>query len=361
MRNKFLKILGAVCIMTALAQSPGYVLAAEEIPAAEVPVSEVPADGIPVPVPETLDYETALLLNAQAELAAQGIPLQKYNIINVLGDSITEGVGARTPDKAYPVILSKLTGAVVNNYGLSCSRITDIQGSVSNPASFIDRMYNMNKAADLIIVFGGTNDFWFGDCPIGKRTDTGVNTFYGALNTMIPYLKNAHPDADIVFVTPYQQSKDADLTHSYKRSTYGDYGTGTLKQYRTALLDRCQYYGVPVLDLYADFELNTADNREALEKYGNYLCDGCHLNDAGYNLLARKIYKFIMQDFSAYVPQYTEINDMVFETAALPVLVQNGSFVMPDGQVVLSKPGFEVDVAMPLQQLYQNLIVSAMY
>ena len=52
---------------------------------------------------------------------------------------------------------------------------------------------------------------------------------------------------------------------------------------------------------------------------------------------------------------------MVFETAALPALINNGSFVMPNGQVILSKPGFEVDVTMPLQQLYNNLIISAMY
>lgn len=377
MKSKFLRFAGAACAISFMSQTVCPVMAAEETVTAEsliteaavpettitdaLPAETMPEEAVVFPALEAVDHETALLLNAQAELAAQGISLEKYHTINVLGDSITEGVGARTPDKAYPVVLSKLTGAVVNNYGLSSSRITDITGGLSNPASFIDRMYSMDKSADLVIVFGGTNDFWFGDCPIGKRTDTSVSTFYGALNTMIPYLKGAHPNADIVFIVPYQQSKDADMTHSYKRSTYGDFGTGTLKQYRTALLDRCEYYGVPVLDLYADYEMNLADNRQSLELYGNYLCDGCHLNDAGYNLLARKIYSFIMQDFSSYVPEYTEINDMVFETAALPALIQDGSFVLPDGQVILSKPGFEVDLSMPLQQLYQNLIISAMY
>ena len=359
MKNTMKKVIAAACMTALFCTTPNYVMASEQTPIATGNQTNVDASNI-LPV-ENIDHETALLLYAQAQVLAQGLPLEKYHVINVLGDSITEGVGARTPDKAYPVVLSKLTGAVVNNYGLSCSRITDVSGGWSNPASFIDRMYNMDKSADLIIVFGGTNDFWYGDCPIGKRTDTCVNTFYGALNTMIPYLKSAHPNADIVFLTPYQQSKDADETHSYKRSTYGNFGTGTLNQYRIAILDRCEYYGVPVLDLYADYELNTVDNRKALEKYGNYLCDGCHLNDAGYNLLARKIYQFIMQDFTTYVPAYTEVNDMVFETAALPALINNGSFVMPNGQVILSKPGFEVDVTMPLQQLYNNLIISAMY
>lgn len=407
MKRKFLRVILAAGIITFLRQPSDCVMAAEQPPVSEAPAPETQAAQLPVlesPVPETPavqvpavqppvpempaeqplvteapevpvlmdetavlpalenpDNETALILNAQAELAALGIPLEKYHVINILGDSLTEGVGARTPDKAYPVVLSKLTGAVVNNYGVSGSRITDIPEGWTNPGSFVDRMYAMDKSADLVLVFGGTNDFWFGDCPIGKRTDTRPNTFYGALNTMLPYLKNAHPNADIVLIVPYQQSKDADATHPYKRSTYSDFGTGTFKQYRNAMLDRCEYYGIPVLDLYADYELNLADNREALEAYGNFICDGCHLNDAGYNLLARKIYRFIMQDFSMYVPQYTEIRDMVFETAALPALIQNGSFVLPNGEVVPSKPGFEVDPSMPLQQLYQNLIISAMY
>lgn len=344
--NRIRKSLAAVS-MAIMLMHPASVLAAELPPEAQ---QAAPAD-----------HEAAVIQAAQMEIALQGLALDKYHNINILGDSITQGVGARTPDKAYPVILSRLTGANVNNYGLSCSRITDINSTVSNPGSFIDRMYGMDKTADLVIVFGGTNDFWYGDCPIGNRTDTCVNTFYGALNTMIPYLKNAHPGADIVFIVPYQQSKDADETHPYRRSTNGNFGTGTLNQYRTAMLDRCEYYGIPVLDLYADFELNTVDNREALERYGNYLCDGCHLNDAGYNLLARKIYRFIMQDLSAYVPAYTEVNDMVFETAALPALISDGSFVMPNGQVIPSKPGFEADPAMPLQQLYQYLIVNAFY
>ena len=304
------------------------------------------------------DYETQLLIAAQAQVAAQGINLNKYHVINILGDSLTEGVGARTPDKSYPAVIAKLTGAKVNNYGLSCSRITDINSEISNPPSFVDRMYGMDKSADLIIVFGGTNDFWFGDCPIGRRTDTGTGTFYGALNTMMNYLKGAYPNADIMFVTPYQQSKDADVNKPYKRSTYGNYGTGTLNDYRKAMLDRCQFYDIPVLDLYADFELNTADNRKALEMYGNYLCDGCHLNDLGYNLLARKMYSFFMQDLKTCVPANVRFNDMVFETAALPSLISPLGFVMPNGQILPYVPGFEADINMPLHQIYQSFRVA---
>ncbi len=323
--------------------------------AALLPAQELPAFLTQTPS----DHETALLQFAQAEVYMQGLPLEKYHIINVLGDSIAEGIGASGKEKSFPSVLAKLTGAQVNNYGVSCSRITDIVSDVSNPGSFVDRMYQMDKAADLIIVFGGTNDFWYGDCPIGKRTDTSPNTFYGALNTMITYLQNTYPNADIVFLTPYQQSKDADETHSYKRSTYGNFGTGTLSEYRTAMLDRCQFYGVPVLDLYADYELNTVDNRDALARYGQYLCDGVHLNDAGYNFLARKIYQFIMQDFADYTPVYTQVNNMVFETAALPSMICEGGFLLPDGSILPSKPDHVPDPSMPLKQLYHYLVIAA--
>ena len=176
---------------------------------------------------------------------------------------------------------------------------------------------------------------------------------------MITYLQNTYPNADIVFLTPYQQSKDADETHSYKRSTYGNFGTGTLSEYRIAMLDRCQFYGVPVLDLYADYELNTVDNRDALARYGQYLCDGVHLNDAGYNLLARKIYQFIMQDFANYTPVYTQVNNMVFETAALPSMVCEGGFLLPDGSILPCNPDHVPDFSMPLKQLYHYLIIAA--
>jgi len=356
------RAMEAACVAIFMWQSSYCVMAAEESPVTEPPVVQMPPDESgALPAPGPVDHETALLQAEQKAVVEQGFGLDKYHVINALGDSITEGVGARSPEKAYPVVLSKLTGAVVNNYGVSGSRITDIESIWTNPGSFVDRMYAMDKSADLVIIFGGTNDFWFGDCPIGTRSDTKVNTFYGALNKMLSHLKREYPDSDIVLVIPYQQCKDATETRSYKRSTYSDFGMGTFQKYRIAMLDRCEYYGIPVLDLYMDDEMNMADNREALERYGNFICDGCHLNDAGYNLLARKIYRFIMQDFSAYVPEYTEIHDMVFETAALPALIQDGNFVMPNGEVIISKPGFEADATMPLQQLYQNLIISAMY
>ena len=51
------------------------------------------------------DPETQLIVNAQLEIANMGLSLEKYHMINVLGDSITEGVGASEANKTYPSVL----------------------------------------------------------------------------------------------------------------------------------------------------------------------------------------------------------------------------------------------------------------
>ena len=349
-----LLFLGISCNVETVLAAEEVVVVPEQQPSVEV--AQTPEILFQVPT----DPEEQLIWYTQMQVVLQGLPLEKYKKINVMGDSITEGVGASQESKTYPAVLGRLTGAVINNYGVSSSRITDADTDIPHPSPMVNRMYSMDKSADLIVVFGGTNDFWFGDCPIGKPSDRGQKTFYGALNTMMSYLKATYPNADIVFITPYQQSKGATETKPYDRSTYCNMGTGTLKDYRIAMLDRCQYYNIPVLDLYADFELNTVDNPEALRKYGQYLCDGCHLNDAGYNLLARKIYSFVMQDFTYYVPQYITVNNMVIETAALPALVQNGMFVMPNGQVILAKNNVVLVPEMGTKVLY-NYLMEALY
>ena len=111
MKNWVINVIGIICGIILICQ-PSDCVAAEEVPVS--------------PMPENVDHETALLLDAQAQVVAQGLPLHQYHTINILGDSLTEGVGARTPDKAYPVVLSKLTGAVVNNYRVYGSIINDI-------------------------------------------------------------------------------------------------------------------------------------------------------------------------------------------------------------------------------------------
>ena len=94
-------------------------------------------------------------------------------IINVLGDSITEGAAASSEDKTFVSTLARLLNCKVNNYGISGSRIAKQLVPSAEPRFdlfFGSRVKDL-VPADLVIVFGGTNDYGHGDAPIEKKED----------------------------------------------------------------------------------------------------------------------------------------------------------------------------------------------
>ena len=121
-----------------------------------------------------------------------------------LGDSITEGVGASCVENRFTDVFARLTGGVALNYGVSATRIAR-QKVVTE--DLCDRDFNMrveeiDASADVVVVFGGTNDFGHGDAPIGKFTDNTVYTFYGALHVLYRQLLERFPEKDIIVLTP---------------------------------------------------------------------------------------------------------------------------------------------------------------
>lgn len=53
---------------------------------------------------------------------------------------------------------------------------------------FCGRLDEMDKNADAVVVFGGTNDYGHGDAPFGLFTDRTDETFYGACHTLMSEL-----------------------------------------------------------------------------------------------------------------------------------------------------------------------------
>ena len=101
-----------------------------------------------------------------------------------LGDSITYGSGASSLDKNYVNLLAKYTGLNTVNYGVGGTRIarqTKASACTDWDYDFNARARIMDKDADIIGVFGGTNDYGHGFAPIGKPTDTDEYTFYGLI------------------------------------------------------------------------------------------------------------------------------------------------------------------------------------
>ena len=117
--------------------------------------------------------------------------------IAFLGDSITEGVGASKPENRFTDVFGRLSGATVYNHGISGTRIApqrDNRGEKWDE-DFILRADEIERDADAVVIFGGTNDFGHGDAPMGELGDKTPDTFYGALYTLFGKLIARNPQA----------------------------------------------------------------------------------------------------------------------------------------------------------------------
>ena len=169
--------------------------------------------------------------------------------IGCLGDSITYGAGGTS----WVTRLKELTGcSEAINYGISGTTI-ETNGTGK---SFVERYTSMADDLDLICVWGGVNDHhWTGTPgrPFGNINSptSETNSFYGALKNLCEGLLTKYPNKTIMFITPMKNRGyvSGDKT-CYAWNEPNEIGK-TLKDYRNAIIEVCDYYSIPVLDLYS--------------------------------------------------------------------------------------------------------------
>ncbi len=212
--------------------------------------------------------------------------------VNFLGDSITKGVGASSPDMVYHAVLKREAGlAEARNYGISATRFAIQTGTPERPKdddvdvkSFSERFHTMDDDADLVVVFGGTNDYGHGDAPLGGFSDRTPYTFYGACHYLFSGLIKKYLGKPIVIMTPLHRTGETLNNAGCKGKGYG-----TLREYVDIIREVAEYYSLPVLDLYATSGLQP----EIPEIKEKYLPDGLHPSDEGYAIIADKLKKFL--------------------------------------------------------------------
>ena len=206
--------------------------------------------------------------------------------INFLGDSITEGAGTSSHDKMYTMLIEREYGAICQNYGIGGTRIARQKTPTEEKwdRDFISRVPEMDADADIVVVFGGTNDFGHGDAPIGTMSDRTPYTFYGALHCLYTALIEKYPDVPIVVLTPLHRITEDIPTGDNKPAP-----VGTLKEYVNIIREVAEYYSLPVLDLFKESGLQP--KIPIIQQ--KYVPDGLHPNDAGNEILAHKIARFL--------------------------------------------------------------------
>lgn len=206
--------------------------------------------------------------------------------INFLGDSITEGAGTSSHDKMFTMLIEREYGAICQNYGIGGTRIARQKTPTEEnwDRDFISRVPEMDADADIVVVFGGTNDFGHGDAPLGAMSDRTPYTFYGALHCLYTALIEKYPDVPIVVLTPLHRITEDIPTGDNKPAP-----VGTLKEYVNIIREVAEYYSLPVLDLFKESGLQP--KIPAIQQ--KYVPDGLHPNDAGNEILAHKIARFL--------------------------------------------------------------------
>ncbi len=207
--------------------------------------------------------------------------------IAFLGDSITEGSGVAHRENIYWNRIAERTGAQCFGYGIGGTRIAH-QKTPTNPrhdSDFCSRVDTMIPDADIVVVFGGTNDFGHGDAPFGTMTDRDNTTFYGALHTLYRKLFERYPEAQLVVMTPTHRLGE-------ENGDWNELGVrrpGNLADYVAIIREVAAYYAIPVLDLW-----NVSGIQPTVPVLKErFMPDGLHPNDAGHAKIADKLVGFL--------------------------------------------------------------------
>jgi len=179
----------------------------------------------------------------------------------MMGASIGDSITAQAT--YINTMKNNLELALLYNYGVSGTSMA--KASESDTSAFCVRVDSVDLAGvTLITVMGGTNDFG-SNIPIGVKTDTDLTTFYGAVKHIIEELTTRKPTSTLVFFTPTKRNYSTDPISGINAAGH------TLKDYRDVIIEMCEEYSIPVLDLWGCSGMNSIN-------ISSYTSDGLHWN-----------------------------------------------------------------------------------
>lgn len=210
--------------------------------------------------------------------------------IAFLGDSITMGYALQNPEDRYTTRICHSLGAEEINFGITGTLMAKAGLNRNDERAFIDRLHFVQEAnPDFLIIFGGTNDYFWSDMPIGDENSTSVY-FHGAVEAICSQCITFLNPSCILIVTPYPHNGIGNFaggTDFMDRSRHDtnapNYNGHCLEDYANILVKAANKYHIPVLNLHADGNFD----------WKKYTSDGCHPNPEGHQWLAERILPLI--------------------------------------------------------------------
>lgn len=208
--------------------------------------------------------------------------------VTVLGDSITYGQINGSSNHADPQWTEYLATIAkfknVANKGIAGAKI-----AVTAAAERIEPISITAESVsgqDMVIVFGGINDFVGVGKGLGDMSSTDVTTFYGALKHIVSTLKANNPTAKLVFITPMKQNSSLIATYDSNGNLQKNSDGYTQLDFVSAIQNVCGYYSISVIDMYGNSDINPYLN-------GSNFQDGLNPTQTGYEILGRQIARII--------------------------------------------------------------------
>ena len=202
--------------------------------------------------------------------------------INFLGDSITARFWAESEETSYVGrFRAQYPNATIRNYGVQGSCVSNccIWGS----EDMRTRAKRMDPDADLIVIYGGTNDF---HCmtPLGTPEGRDEGTFYGAYNVLLDIITEKYPNAKIVLCTILPRFDETWLERD------GRIRVAPTQAYVDIINHIGQMRNLPVIDLFKleCFREPIPGDKSPLTK------DGLHPLDEGHEILFNYIHQAIL-------------------------------------------------------------------
>lgn len=202
--------------------------------------------------------------------------------IHFLGDSITEGFSANTKEASYVGrFQAQYPDATIRNYGVGGSCVSN--HCVWNSEDMRTRAKRMEPDADLIVIYGGTNDF-FCMTPLGAPDERTPDTFFGAYNLLLDDILGKYPNTKVVLCTILPRFDETWLERD------GRVRVAPLQDYVDIIKQIGQMRNLPTIDLF-----NLEAFREPIPGDKSPLtADGLHPLDEGHRILFNHIHQALL-------------------------------------------------------------------
>lgn len=204
--------------------------------------------------------------------------------IAFLSDSITKGIYLENVSDSYAERMRCAVkwGAFVN-HSVPGSRIGEYIGPDPKhiKGSFLERYPEMPDDMDIVVIFGGSNDFGIGNAPMGSASDYDPYTFNGAVNLLMDGIKMKYPDATVVVILPL---------HRRNESIPNAFSGAVLEEYIQVIRRKAQENGFLICDL------RTASGLQGDDRYYAMLMeDGVHPLEDGHEIIAKELLKYLSE------------------------------------------------------------------